>query len=110
MPLFPLNHHLDHFSEGAYKLPSPFFSPYSTNSTLLSYKTPTVTPIAPMPQITQDPTGHTCPDFASLTYAAVRLAMMTGGHLNDAAAAEQLVTAWNQIHTGGQGLGPTSPS
>ena len=52
-----------------------------------------------MPRITQDPTGHACPDFASLTYAAVRLAMTTGGHLNDAAAAEQLATAWNQMHT-----------
>ena len=25
--------------------------------------------------------------------------MTTGGHLNDAAAAEQLATAWNQMHT-----------
>ena len=49
-----------------------------------------------MPRITQDPTGHACPNFASLTYAPVRLAMTTGGQLNDAGSAEQLVTAWNQ--------------
>ena len=29
----------------------------------------------------------------------MRLAIMTGRHLNDAAAAEQLATAWNQMHT-----------
>ena len=52
-----------------------------------------------MPQITQDPTGHACPDFTSLTYATMRLAMTTGGQLNDAGAAEQLATAWNQMHT-----------
>ena len=52
-----------------------------------------------MLQITQDLTGHACPDFASPTYAAMRLAMTTGRHLNDAAAAEQLATAWNQMHT-----------
>ena len=49
-----------------------------------------------MLRITQDPTGHACPDFASQTYAPVRLAMTTGGQLNDAGAAEQLATAWNQ--------------
>ena len=49
--------------------------------------------------ITQDPTGHACPNFASLTYATVRLAMTTGGQLNGAGAAEQLATAWNQMHT-----------
>ena len=51
-----------------------------------------------MPRITQDPTGQVCPDFAGETYAAIRLAMMTGGQLTDANAAEQLVTAWNQTH------------
>ena len=51
-----------------------------------------------MPRITQDPTGQVCPDFAGETYAAVRLAMTTGGQLTDADAAERLVTAWNQTH------------
>ena len=33
------------------------------------------------------------------TYAAVRLAMTTGGQLTDADAAERLVTAWNPAST-----------
>ena len=51
-----------------------------------------------MPHITQDPTGQVCPDFAGKTYAAVHLAMMTGGQLTDAYTAECLVIAWNQTH------------
>jgi len=52
-----------------------------------------------MPWITQDPTGLICPDYTGQTYAAVRLAMSTGGQLNDAGAVEQLIAAWNQAHT-----------
>ena len=51
-----------------------------------------------MPRITQDPTGQVCPDFAGKTYAAIQLAMTTGGQLTDADAAEWLITAWNQTH------------
>ena len=41
-----------------------------------------------MPQITQDPTSQVCPNFAGETYAAVRLAMTTGGQITDKNAIE----------------------